>query len=548
MQRVRIATAGTPVAPRLPRGRGHLKWHMPRLSLLHIMSLIVTLLAFLPLAYLLMRALGAGQEGIDYLLRERTLRVFTNSLQLVLAVSVSATVIGVVFAWLTTRTDLPYRRYWLIAGLVTMVVPSYLGAITYVAAFGPKGIVQGWLAPLGVERLPEIYGFTGAWISITLFTYPYVVLPVRAALLNLDRAQEEAARSLGLNRWQVFRRVALPQLRPALAAGMLLTALYTLSDFGAVAVMRYNVFTRAIYLQYTNSLNRERAALLALVLILCTLFLLALERRMTAHSHNYHTGTGAKRIIQPVRLGRWHIPASMFCGTLVGIGVGIPIMMMVHWLTNHTMVDTVEINMPELALNTVGVAVLAAVVVGLTAMPLGILSARASGRMSRYLVGIAYLGNALPGIVIGLTLVFFGIRYLPGLYQTIPLLIMGYTLRFLPVSVGATRSVLTQVNPHYEEAARSLGLKSWQVTWRVTVPMVRTGIAGGMALVFLSVMKELPTTLILAPIGFRTLATRIWSVQEEGMYVLIGLPGLVLIAISALSLALILRRNDRAAG
>jgi iron(III) transport system permease protein len=374
------------------------------------------------------------------------------------------------------------------------------------------------------------------------------VLPVRTALLNVDPAQEEAARGLGLSRWRVFLCITLPQLRPALAAGALLTALYTLSDFGAVAVMRYNVFTRAIYLQYTSAFNRERAAVLALVLVIITLALLALERYTTANMHNYRIGTGAQRKLSLVALGRWRIPALAFCGTLVGSGVGVPVMMMIYWLTGRTMVETISINIQEMATNTVGVSFVAAIFIGIVAMPLGILATRTTSSFGRWLVGLSYIGNALPGIVIGLTLVFFGIRYLPNLYQTIPLLILGYTLRFLPFSVGATRSALTQVNPRYEEAARSLGLSSWQVTYRITLPLVRTGILGGIALVFLSVMKELPTTLILSPLGFRTFATRIWSVQSEAMYVLIGVPGLLLIGVSALSLVLILGRDQHTTG
>lgn len=547
MQEVR--STQSPTATDLPKIFGDLwlpSWRIPHPPYLHVLSTGVILLALVPLAYLMMRALGAGEEGINYLLRERTLRIVWNSGQLVIAVSVSATLIGVPFAWLTARTDLPLRRYWLIAGLLTMAIPSYLGAATYIAAFGPKGILQSWLEPLGVDRLPEIYGFTGAWLSVTLFTFPYVVLPVRAALLNVDPALEESARSLGLGRWQVFWRVTAPQLRPAIAAGTLMTGLYALSDFGAVAMMRYNVFTRAIYLQYNNSFNRERAALLSLVLVALTLLLLALARRFSQTTQNYRAGVGVQRKLQTVKLGKWRIPALAFCGMVVGIGVGAPVAVLIHWLTSRSIVDSMPIDMRQLATNAAGVSFLAAIVVSLLAMPLGILAVKATNRASRWLVGASYIGNGLPGIVIGLSLVFFGIRYLPGLYQTIPLLIMGYAIRFLPYSVGATRSAMSQINPRYEEAARCLGLRPLQVIQRITMPLMRTGLIAGAALVFLNVIKELPTTLMLAPIGFRTLATRIWSVYGEAMLVLVGVPGLLLVGLAGISLWLMLRYDERA--
>jgi iron(III) transport system permease protein len=202
------------------------------------------------------------------------------------------------------------------------------------------------------------------------------------------------------------------------------------------------------------------------------------------------------------------------------------------------------VDMSELLSNTLSVSGLAAVVVALAAFPLALLANRAASRWGRWLVGLSYTGNVLPGIVVALALVFFAANYLPAWYQTIPLLVVGYATRFLPLSLGATRSALAQINPRLEEAGRCLGLHPWQVALRVTVPLARSGIVAGAALVFLSAMKELPTTLILSPIGMRTFATRIWSVYEEAMLVLIGGPGLLLIAASALSLLIILRQDQ----
>ena len=211
------------------------------------------------------------------------------------------------------------------------------------------------------------------------------------------------------------------------------------------------------------------------------------------------------------------------------------------------MVDAVPVNMSELMLNTVGASSVAALVVAVVAIPLAMLSNNGT-RANRWLVSLSYTGNVLPGIVIALALVFFAANYLPGWYQTMPVLILGYATRFLPLSIGSTRSALTQINPRLQEAARCLGLKPWQVALKITVPLARTGILAGAALVFLSVMKELPATLILSPIGMRTFATRIWSVYAEAMLVLIGGPGLLLMAASAVGLCLILWRDKHQPG
>ena len=366
-------------------------------------------------------------------------------------------------------------------------------------------------------------------------------------MLGSDPALEEAAQGLGLGRWQVFRRVTLPQLRQALAGGSLLVALYTLSDFGAVAVMRYNAFTRAIYLQYTSSFNRERAAILALMLILLTLLLLLLERRASGRANAARLGAGAQRIAVPQRLGRWRLPALLFCGTLVGLGVLLPVGVLGSWLTGRVSLAATPPDMGALTLTTASISALAALAAALLALPLALLLSRRHSRLSHWLVALTSSGNVLPGIVIALALVFFAARYLPAWYQTLPLLLLGYVTRFLPLAISASRGALLQISPRLEEAARGLGQRPWQVVLRIHVPLARAGILAGAALVFLSVMKELPTTLVLAPIGTRTFATHIWSAYSEAMLSLIGGPGLLLLTVSALGLIAILLRERQPA-
>lgn len=517
---------------------------MPRQWKLILLSLPVIAVVGLPIAYLILRASGAGSESIEYLFSDRMRTVVVNSLVMAGAVAAASVFIGVPFAWLTTRTNLPYRRFWLVTGLLTMVIPSYLGAITFVEIFGPVGVLRDMLMPFGVRRLPPIYGFFGAWVVMTLYTFPYVVLPVRAALSRIDPAQEEAARMLGLSRWRAFFRVTLPQLRPALAAGVLLSMLYTLSDFGVVMVLRYNAFTRAIFTAYESSFDRERAAMLALVLVTLTALLVWLERRAGKTMTVYRTQGQAARKSTPVPLGRWKIPALIFCALIVIIGVGVPVVVLTAWATNPHMTSPIPLELESLTAQTLSVGVLTALVVGVAGLPLALLAVRGTSRFSRMLVGASYIGNVLPGIVIGLALVFFGANYAPGIYQTIPLLITGYAIRFLPYSVGATRSALSLISPRLEEAARTLGCTGAQAAARITLPIARTGVLGGMALVALSAMKELPTTLLLGPIGYKNLATRSWMGYESATYILIGAPGLLLLAVSALTLFVLLWQEE----
>ena len=529
-----------------PNGHHHsvlARWQVGNRQIAQGASLAVVAVVMVPVVYLVVGAISAGQDGIDYVLRTRTLLIIANSIALMLVATLCATVIGLPFAWLTGRCDLPGRRVWLVLGLAAMVMPSYLTAVTYSEAFGPKGILQSMLEPFGVDRLPGIKGFVGATLTVTFVTFPYIVLPVRAAILRCDRSLEEAGQSLGLNRWQVFRQIIFPQLRPALSAGMLMTALYSLSDFGAVAVMHFNAFTRAIFIQ-TESYRMDKASVLALLLIVMTLLLLYLQSRLQSRGRHYRIGTGAARVPETMPLGKWKYPALLFCSAVIFVGVVIPVLVLFKWLLGHTLTNPIQVSMSELVRNTVGVSAVSGLVVTLAAFPLALLAMRATTRFNRVLVHLAYTGNVLPGIVIALALVYFATQNALSLYQTLPLLIIGYAIRYLPFSIAATESAFTQINPRFEEAARSLGLSAWATLAKITVPLARGGILAGLALVFLNVMKELPTTLILRPIGFRTFAVRIWSAYDEAFLSSIALPGLLLIVVSAFALAIILRREN----
>ena len=177
------------------------------------------------------------------------------------------------------------------------------------------------------------------------------------------------------------------------------------------------------------------------------------------------------------------------------------------------------------------------------AIPVAVLAVRYRNTYSSLIEKAAYTGYALPGIVIALSLVFFGANYALFLYQTLAMLVFAYVVRFLPQAVGATRASLLQISPSVEEAARSLGRSPLNVLRTVTVPLMKSGLLSGAALVFLTAMKELPATLLLGPTGYGTLATRIWSATEEAFFAQAAAPGMVLLLVSALSIVIILSQE-----
>ncbi|WP_255170910.1 ABC transporter permease [Natrononativus amylolyticus] len=497
-----------------------------------------------PLTWIFLRALEVdpGRAGA-ILFRPRSLEIVANSLLLMAGVTALSVLLGVPLAWLTVRTDLPFARFWTVVVALPLAIPSYLGALAYIAAFGPHGQLQSLLEPLGVDSLPEIYGLGGAILVITLYTYPYVYLTTRAALKTFDTTLVDAARTLEAGYRETFRRVTLPQIRPAITAGALLVALYAVSDFGTPAFMRLDVFTRQIYVEY-RGWNLDYAAMLSIQLIVLTVFILALESRVRGRERLYTESGGGHGGGHTVELGAWRLPATAFCALVMVATLVLPVAVFGSWLAGGATSDVAAYQFQwEYALNSTYVSAAAAVVAGIAALPVAYLAARYRSRLSELFERATYVGYAVPGIVIGLALVFFGANYAGVLYQTLPLLIFAYVVRFMPQSVGSTRTAILQVNPKLVEASRTLGRGHVETFRSVTLPLIAPGILAGAALVFLTTMKELPATLLLRPTGFETLVTHIWRAEEAAYMSHAAIPAIVILLVSGLSMVIILRQE-----
>lgn len=393
--------------------------HKPPLFLVFMAALTAVAIA-LPLTYLVICTVGVGGEELwDLVSRPRTLAVLLNSAGIAVAAPLFSALIAVPLAFLTVRTDLPWRRFWLIATTLPLAVPDYVGCFALIAAFGPKGsLLQLLLEPLGVQELPEIYGWFGAILAITLFTYPYLLLSVQAGLQRIDPALEEAARSLGYSQRSTFFRIILPQLRPSLVAGGLLVAMYALQDFSATTLMRFDAFTRVIFLQYRYTFDRNQAAVLALMLVGLVLLLLWLEYKVRSRAVYYSRGNTSCRPQALIHLGGWKVPALLFCLAVVSLGLVLPLGVTLFWLVRGLTGGLDEIvslqELMQLAWHSIWAAGLAAVVATLCSLPVAILGVRFPSRITTAIERCSYIGFGLPGIVVALSLVFWGQITCPG--------------------------------------------------------------------------------------------------------------------------------------
>lgn len=492
-------------------------------------ALIIVVPLALAIISLLLRALDATDAAWATLLSVRTLSLLWRTFLLTALVTVSATVLGVGGAWLLARTDLPLKRVWGVALALPLVIPSYVIAMVLVSSSGPRGLVTQLV---GFE-IPSMTGLGGAWLALTLATYPYVFLITSAAIGRVDPALEEAARGLGASSMRVLRTVTLPQLRPAVGAGALLAALYTLSDFGAVSLMRFDAFTRVIYAQYSGRLDRTPAIVLSIVLILAAGVVIWAENKTRGKGTVFSSTPNRKPTLHRLA-GIRRIMALGAMSAVVLVGTVIPIGVLVTWVVRGVN-GGIGVAVPWSAVaGSVTAGTLAAVVAMFFTIPIVVLAVRFASRRTMLLERTVFVAFSLPHITIAIAVVAFTIAWLRPVYQTMFVLVFVYAAMFIAQSTSAAKASLLQTDPAVDDASRSLGRGPLATLTRVTVPLMARGLLAGGALVFVTTIKELPVTLLLSPPGFSTLAVRTWAAADELRYTGAATAALILITISVL--------------
>ena len=514
---------------------------------LALVSLMVAAAFAGPLVYLVVRTAQEGGDALDVIRSDTALGPLTRTLLLAGTTAAACATLGTALAWLVMRTDLPLRRLWRVLVALPLVIPSFVGALALIAAFARGGLLDELL---GVDALPRIRGYWAAFATLTLLSYPYVYLPVAARLSALPPSLEETARSLGRSPVQVFRSIVLPQAAGAIAAGALLVFLYVVSDFGAVSLLRYDTLT--VRIESARLFDPPTALALGLLLAVVALVVVMSERALSRRRVHTEAVAAGRRPLQ-APLGRWKLPALALVLLVVGVALVAPVAVLAQWTLRGLGDDRVArgVEWSDLwqpLLNTGGIAVVTAVVAVAVVLPVAYLTTRHESRAGALANALVVAGFALPGLVIALAVVFWVLRapLVGGLYQTFPLLVFAYVVHFGAQAMRASQVAVSGVPRRMEDAARSLGSGRWRRLRTVDVPLMLPGLAAGAGLVLLSTMKELPATLLLAPTGFDTLATRIWSATESAFFARAGLNALALVALSGvLTWLLTIRRLER---
>ncbi len=516
---------------------GSFQWLGAERSPLKIFVAGVAVAFAMPALYILLRTFQAGAVGG----LGETLAPTGRSIILAVTVSASAAVIGTFFGWAVTSSDAPSIGALRAVLPLALVLPSFVGAAAYLAAFAPGGILHGVLSaamdlrvaviggdPLGPIRLR---GFWPSWLFLTLFTFPYVLLPVMARARSLSGSLHESALLLGRSQVETFFAVTVPQLRPAILSGTLLVFLYTLSEFGAVQLLGYDTLTRVVFASF---LADQGASFLAAAVLMLLAVVVVLIERSVESSFRPDSRADSSRGAS-VRLGRFRWPVALAGWTVVLFALVVPVTSFAVWATRGLVDGRVNLGrLPPAIVNTALAGLVTAFFTIVVMLPVATLSIRSRSRLTAVCTTAVLTGFALPGVVLALSMVFWTLNT-PGfswMYQTLPALIAVYIVHFGAQALGSAENAVRAVPANVRESASLLEPQLLRRFGRVQFPLMRPGLISGAGLVLLSTVKELPATLLLAPIGFDTLATRIWSGYAEGFYAETAVPALALLAVS----------------
>ena len=530
-----------------------------------MLVLILCLPALVPLAAIVVAAFSPETEIWAHLARHVLPEVIGNTLLLTAGVALLGGSLGTALAWVTAVCEFPARRFFEWALLLPLAIPAYVLAFVAVGFLDYSGPLQSWIRAISGSSswFPSIRSGGGAILVLSLATYPYVYLLARSAFLTQGRRALEAAQSLGLGRAAATWRVALPMARPWIVAGVSLICMETLADFGAVSVFNYNTFTTAIYRAWAGMFSVNAALELAGVLMVFVLIVLAVERRSRAaarFSSSRDTSRDAPRM-QLHGMSRGF--AVLVCLFVFLLAFALPFTQLLLWTAKHLAQD-LDARYFGFILRSLALAASAAFVIVSASILLAYVLRRRNTRLARSVIRVATMGYAIPGTVlaIGILVPVISLNNLLQallrdwlgnsapvlmLHGTLLTVLVAYLARFLAVGFNPVESGLQRITHSIDEAAVGLGVSGGQLIRRIHLPLLKTSLTTAATLVFVDVMKEMPITLITRPVGWETLATRIFEMTSEGDWERAALPAVAIVLAGLIPVALLTRRGAHVA-
>ncbi|MDB5512888.1 MAG: iron transporter permease [Enterovirga sp.] len=492
-----------------------------------------------PLLSLVASASLGGSDALAALAASVLPDALRQTVLLLLGVAVFAGSMGTVTAWLVTAFRYPGSRAlaWLLP--LPMAVPTYVTALVYVElldAAGPvrSGLRQAFGRGVADVWFPEIRSLPGCVLLLSFVLYPYIFVAVRASFLAREPSILAAARTLGCRPWTLFRRIALPLARPALAAGTALALLEALNDIGASEYLGVRTLTVSAYTAWLERGDFTGAAQIACAALALVALLLLAEAALRDRS-GYSGSAAATGLTEPAELTGWRgAAAGVACGLPVLVGFVVPALFLVREVIRRELIANAGPDFTRHLATTILLAAAATVLVVLWAIPIALAARRGRGRITRLLGFVAGLGYAVPGtvLVLGLLGPLIGVdRLLGGVVTAVSgretglllmgsggALVVGYAIRFLRIGIGGLSAQLAQTPSEIESVARTLGARPLALARRIQLPLLRPALGAAALLVFVDCLKELPATLLLRPLNVETLATLVYGASSRGLF------------------------------
>lgn len=522
---------------------------MKKLSAAHFFILALTLLLTAPIWVLVSFVFTPGNDNWLHLVDTLLPEYIQNSMLLLAGVTFGTLLLGLPSAWLISHYQFRGKQIFQWALLLPLAMPAYIIAYTYTGLLSFEGPVQTNLREVFGAQIsqwfPEIRSLGGAILMFSLVLYPYVYLLARGAFSSQSQHLAHASRTLGAGPWKSFYHVSLPMARPAIIAGLTLALMETLADFGTVEYFGVNTFTTGIYRTWTGLGDTTTTAQLSVLLLFFVILLISLElwsRKKAQYFSNFEKKTSANESTQLKGLSEY--TAILVCLVPILLGFIVPAYQLLAWS-----ISTAEYRLNqeflELIWNSFSLAITAAMVTVLIALVLAYSKRTLKHPMIAPTIRVASLGYAIPGTIIAVAVMIpltwfdntldswmrsaFGLSTGLLLSGTLFALVFAYSFRFLSVALQTIDSGLMQIKPTMDASARTLGASHRKILFNIHLPMLKSSLVIAAILVFVEVLKELPTTLILRPFNFNTLSVKAYELAADEQLADAGLPALLIV-------------------
>ncbi|MDP9500228.1 ABC transporter permease [Bisgaard Taxon 45] len=498
-------------------------------------------------------------DVVNILKQKETYEALLNSLFIAAGVTIMSTMVGTFFAWLVTRTDLPYKGLMKVMFLVPFMLPSFIGALAWKMLLSPRAgyINRFFMDTFGLEEpIFNIYSYTGIMAVETMYLFPFVFIQVCGALERMDPTLEESARISGASLFTITRKITIPLVMPSIVSGALLIMLYSMAHFGTVAVLGvengiFNIPT-LIYERIHQSAGSFEAirtgTVLATVLVATAALIIWLQNKILNRGRFQIIAGKSFRPVE-VKLRGLRMPLLLICIFYIAFTIVLPTVTIfivgglktyglpITWenltLENYKFILFDWQLTKDAIRNSVLLGLAAAVITMFAGVMISYVIVKMRVKGKGILEFLGMLPFSVPGSVIALGVILawsgkFGIN----LYNTVWIILIAYIARYMAFSLKANSAALEQVHDSLVEAARACGASMWQSLKDIVVPLVRPGMIAAFFLIFLPALRELTVSVMLYGPSTRTIGVAIYTLNEDGETVYsAALAGIALIII-----------------